>query len=236
MATTKEKIHSFQYAWIKALPLFRAYLLDLGESLRKDLKKELESKSPNEEAVKEMADALKSVVNLLGPLTDTMRIFFGEESLKELPPVRYASNNSRQPYVRRGNWGGPRPGSGKRKKKTEVVAPKVSEERAAIEAFDSLLSAAKPAVSEQRPEAVKPARPSKPSKRASLISPIKKKKTPVRRPKKAAAVSSPAAPPAAPAPAPVKVPTVSDTLKEIEARFDAILDQATWTIRSTKEG
>lgn len=236
MATTKEKIHTFQYTWIKALPLFRSYLLDLGESLRKDLKSELERKTPNEAAAKEMTDALKSVVNLLSSLTEMMRLFFGEDSLKELPTVRYLTNSkgARQPYVRRGNWGGPRPGSGNRKNKTEAVAPKVSEERAAIEAFDSLLSAAKPAaaVAPEKSEA-KPAKPA--AKRGSLISPIKKKKTAPRKVKKVTATPAPSPSPSAPI-ASIKVPTMAEAMKEIEARFDAILDQATWTTRSTKEG
>ena len=234
MATTKEKIHTFQYAWIKALPLFRSYLLDLGESLRKDLKSELEHKTPNEAAAKEMTDALKSVVNLLSSLTEMMRLFFGEDSLKELPTVRYLtkSKGARQPYVRRGNWGGSRPNSGNRRKTPAEVAPKVSEERAAIEAFDSLLSAAKPASAPEKSEA-KPAKPA--AKRGSLISPIKKKKTAPRKVKKVTATPAPSPSPSAPI-ASIKVPTMAEAMKEIEARFDAILDQATWTTRSTKEG
>lgn len=240
MTTTKQKISSFQYTWIKPMPLFRSYLFDLGESLRADLKKELESKTPNESAIKEMTDALKVVINLLGTVTDMMRLFFGEESLKELPTVRYPKNNNpRRPYVRRGNWGGSRPNSGRNKNNKAAAAeaaPEVSEERAAIAAFDSLLSAVKPAtVSSEAPERAKPA------KRASLITPIKKKKKVTRKAKK---TRTPASTPA-PTPEPstststpalaVKVPTLAEAMKEIEARFDAMLDQATWGGRPAKE-
>ena len=245
MPTTKQKITSFQYSWVKAMPLLRAYLLDLGESIRKDLNAEMASKNSNPALVKELTTALKSVVGLLSAATDSMQLFFGEDSLKELPAVRYAGSNNfrRTPYVRRGNWGGSRPNSGIKKKAVAPAPPQppalTEQDRIAMAAFDSLSAATKDVrivsvtkngvatyTGSQPAKEDKKAKKSKPAKtKGSLIAPLKKKPATKPAPKRAAK----------PAPKPPAIKTPQDTVKDLEARFDAILDIATRGNRPNKE-
>ena len=123
MSSTEDKIKSFNYSWAKALPLFRAYLLDLGESLRSDLQKELEYSNKNsvvspqrKKQSEELIKKFSVVFEALKGVTELMRTVSGPASLDTLPEITYAKypgdkvglSKAKMPYVRRGNWGGSR--------------------------------------------------------------------------------------------------------------------------------